>query len=95
MGPLDMRGLVGAAAIMGCLKFGVSGLVDLMLMTNCCCNFLLKDEDLLEDPDNCAFLHGLSMISHLADSRMTLADNRMSGFDHRQVLGSLHPAVRR
>ena len=27
--------------------------------------------------------------------KTTLADSRMSGVDHRQVLGSLHPAVRR
>ena len=29
---------------------------------------LLKDEDLLEAPDDCAFLHGLSMISYLPDA---------------------------
>ena len=50
MGPLDMRGLVGAATIMGCLKYGV-----------CFCGFyandqpqlqlLLKDADLPEVPD--------------------------------------------
>ena len=58
MGPLDMRGLVGAATIMGCLKYGAcfSGLDDqdepvLMLR--------LKDEDLLEAPDDSAFLRSL------------------------------------
>ena len=57
-GPLDMRGLVGAATIMGCLKCGAcfSGLDDqdepvLMLR--------LKDEDLLEAPDDSALLQSL------------------------------------
>ena len=49
-GPLDMRGLVGAATIMGCLKYGAcfSGLDaqdDSVLILR------LKDEDLLEAPD--------------------------------------------
>ena len=47
MGPLDMRGLVGAATIMGCLKYGAcfSGFDanDQPLL-----QLLLKDEDLLE-----------------------------------------------
>ena len=58
MGPLDMRGLVGAATIMGCLKYGAcfSGFdandqPQLQLR--------LKDEDLLEAPDDSAFLHSL------------------------------------
>ena len=58
MGPLDMRGLVGAATIMGCLKYGAcfSGFdandqPQLQLR--------LKDEDLLETPDDSAFLHSL------------------------------------
>ena len=58
MGPLDMRGLVGAATIMGCLKYGAcfSGLDaqdDLVLLLR------LKDEDLLEAPDDSAFLQSL------------------------------------
>ena len=58
MGPLDMRGLVGAATIMGCLKYGAcfSGLDDqddpVLLIR-------LKDEDLLEAPDDSAFLQSL------------------------------------
>ena len=56
MGPLDMRGLVGAATIMGCLKYGAcfSGLDadDQPLL-----QLLLKDEDLLEAPDDSAFDH--------------------------------------
>ena len=60
MGPLDMRGLVGAATIMGCLKYGTcfSGLDaqdDLVLI------FRLKDDDLLEGPDNSAFLQSLRL----------------------------------
>ena len=60
MGPLDMRGLVGAATIMGCLKYGAcfSGLDaqdDPVLILR------LKDEDLLEAPDDSAFLHSLRL----------------------------------
>ena len=62
MGPLDMRGLVGAATIMGCLKYGAcfSGLDDqddpVLLIR-------LKDEDLLEAPDDSAFLQSLRFSS--------------------------------
>ena len=60
MGPLDMRGLVGAATIMGCLKYGpcFSGLDaqddPVLILT-------FKDEDLLEAPDDSAFLHSLRL----------------------------------
>ena len=57
MGPLDMRGLVGAATIIGCLKYGAcfSGLDDQDRV------FLvrLKDDDLVEAPDDSAFLQSL------------------------------------
>ena len=62
MGPLDMRGLVGAATIMGCLKFGAcfSGLdaqdEPVLLLR-------LKDEDLLEAPDDSAFLQSCSRVN--------------------------------
>ena len=58
MGPLDMRGLVGAATIMGCLKYGASfsGLGD---QDDPVLLFRLKDEDLLEAPDDSAFLQSL------------------------------------
>ena len=61
MGPLDMRGLVGAATIMGCLKYGAcfSGLDeqdDPVLLIR------LKDEDLLEAPDDSAFLQSLRFL---------------------------------
>ena len=58
MGPLDMRGLVGAATIIGCLKYGASfcGQDDqddpVFLIP-------IKDEDLLEAPDDAAFLQSL------------------------------------
>ena len=60
MSPLDMRGLVGAATIMGCLKYGTcfSGLDaqdDSVLILR------LKDEDLLEAPDDSAFLQSLRL----------------------------------
>ena len=60
MGPLDMRGLVGAATIMGCLKYGAcfNGLDDqddpVLLF-----RLPVKDEDLLEAPDDSAFLQSL------------------------------------
>ena len=55
-----MRGLVGAATIMGCLKYGAcfSGLDaqdDPVLLLR------LKDEDLLEASDDSAFLHSLRL----------------------------------
>ena len=58
MGPLDMQGLVGAATIIGCLKYGASfsGLdeqEDLVFLIR------LKDDDLLESPDDSAFLQSL------------------------------------
>ena len=58
MGPLDMRGLVGAATIMGCLKYGASfsGFDD---QDDPVLLFRLKDEDLLEAPDDSAFLQSL------------------------------------
>ena len=58
MGPLDMRGLVGAATIMGCLKYGAcfSGLDD---QDDPVLLFRLKDEDLQEAPDDSAFLQSL------------------------------------
>ena len=58
MGPLDMRGLVGAATIIGCLKYGAcfSGQDDqddpVFLIG-------LKDEELLKPPDDSAFLQSL------------------------------------
>ena len=60
MSPLDMRGLVGAATIMGCLNYGAcfSGLNaqdDSVLILR------LKDEDLLEAPDASAFLQSLRL----------------------------------
>ena len=58
MGPLDMQGLVGAATIIGCLKYGASfsGLdeqEDPVFLIR------LKDDDLLESPDDSAFLQSL------------------------------------
>ena len=55
MGPLDMQGLVRAATIIGCLKYGASfsGLDD---QDDPAFLIRLKDEDLLESPDDSAFL---------------------------------------
>ena len=54
----DMRGLVGAATIIGCLKYGASfygqdDQDDLVFLIR------IKDEDLLEAPDDAAFLQSL------------------------------------
>ena len=61
MGPLDMQGLVGAATIIGCLKYGASfsGLdeqEDPVFLIR------LKDDDLLESPDDSAFLQSLRFL---------------------------------
>ena len=58
MGPLDMRGLVEASTIIGCLKYGAcfSGLDD---QDNPVFLVRLKDEDLVEAPDDLAFLQSL------------------------------------
>ena len=51
MGPLDMRGLAGAATIIGCLKYGAC--FDPVFLVR------LKDEDLVEALDDSAFLPSL------------------------------------
>ena len=58
MGPLDMRGLVGAATIIGCLKYGAcfSGQDE---QDDPVFLIRLKDENLLEAPDDSAFLQSL------------------------------------
>ena len=58
MGPLDMRGLVGAATIIGCLKYGAcfSGQDD---QDDPVFLIRLKDEELVEAPDDSAFLQSL------------------------------------
>ena len=54
MGPLDMRGLPGAAAVIGCLKYGagVCGVHD----SNQAAEVFLKDGSLNDGPDDEAFL---------------------------------------
>ena len=58
MGPLDMRGLVGAATIIGCLKYGAcfSGQDD---QDDPVFLIRLKDEELVEAVDDSAFLQSL------------------------------------
>eukprot|EP00434_Breviolum_minutum_P046313 symbB.v1.2.041809.t1/scaffold8669.1/size8008/1 len=58
MGPLDMQGLVGAATIIGCLKYGASfsGLDE---QKDSVFLIRLKDDNLLESPDDSAFLQSL------------------------------------
>ena len=91
MGPLDMRGLVGAATIMGCLKYGAcsSGLdaKDQPVL-----QLLLKDEDLLEAPDDSAFLQSLRISCSrvngvypplaLAEPPMVVTPNGPPSFPH-------------
>ena len=58
MGPLDMCGLVGAATIIGCLKYGAcfSGQNE---QDDPVFLIRLKDEELVEAPDDSAFLQSL------------------------------------
>ena len=64
MGPLDMRGLVGAATIIGCLKYGAcfSGLDD---QDDPVFLIRLKDEDLLKTPHNSACLQSLELVEFI------------------------------
>ena len=57
MGPLDMRGLPGAATVIGCLKYGagVCGVHD----SNQAAEVFLKDGSLNDGPDDDAFLQSL------------------------------------
>ena len=57
MGPLDMRGLLGAATVIGCLKYsaGVCG----VHVNNPSAEVFLKDESLNAGPDDSAFLQSL------------------------------------
>ena len=92
MGPLDMRGLVGAATIMGCLKFGAccSGLDanDQPLL-----QLLLKDEDLLQAPDDSAFLHSLRISCSRVNGvypPLALAEAFLTDDDHTPRVRRLH-----
>ena len=57
MGPLDMRGLMGAATVIGCLKHGagVCGVHE----ENRTVEMYLKENSIDEGPDDCAFLDSL------------------------------------
>ena len=57
MGPLDMRGLMGAATVIGCLKHGagVCGVHE----ENRTVEMYLKEIPIDEGPDDCAFLDSL------------------------------------
>ena len=57
MGPLDMRGLMGAATVIGCLKHGagVCGVRE----ENRTVEMYLKENSIDEGPDDCAFLDSL------------------------------------
>ena len=89
MGPLDMRGLVGAATIMGCLKYGAcfSGLdADDQPL-------LLKDEDLLEAPHDSAFLHSLRISCSRVNGvypPLALAEAFLTDDDHTPRVRRLH-----
>ena len=57
MGPLDMRGLMGAATVIGCLKYGagVCGVHD----DKPSAEVYLKEKSIDAGPDDCAFLDSL------------------------------------
>ena len=57
MGPLDMRGLLGAATVIGCLKYGAG--VCGVHVNNPSAEVFLKDGSLNAGPDDCAFLQSL------------------------------------
>ena len=57
MGPLDMRGLLGAATVIGCLKYGAG--VCGVHVSNPSAEVFLKDGSLNEGPDDEAFLLSL------------------------------------
>ena len=57
MGPLDMRGLPGAATVIGCLKYGVG--VCGVHVSNQAAEVFLKDGSLNDGPDDEAFLQSL------------------------------------
>ncbi len=63
MGPLDMRGLMGAATVMGCLKHGagVCGVHE----DNRVVEVFLKENSIDEGPDDSAFLDSLRGLSTL------------------------------
>ena len=57
MGPLDMRGLLGAATVIGCLKYGAG--VCGVHVSNPSAEVFLKDGSLNAGPDDEAFLQSL------------------------------------
>ena len=57
MGPLDMRGLPGAATVIGCLKYGAG--VCGVHVSNQAAEVFLKDGSLNDGPDDEAFLQSL------------------------------------
>ena len=57
MGPLDMRGLLGAATVIGCLKYGAG--VCGVHVSNQAAEVFLKDGSLNDGPDDEAFLLSL------------------------------------
>ena len=57
MGPLDMRGLLGAATVIGCLKYGAG--VCGVHVNNPSAEVFLKDASLGAGPDDSAFLQSL------------------------------------
>ena len=57
MGPLDMRGLPGAATVIGCLKYGAGGCG--VHDSNQAAEVFLKDGSLNDGPDDDAFLQSL------------------------------------
>ena len=57
MGPLDMRGLLGAATVIGCLKYG-AGLCG-MNARNRTVEMYLREASIDDGPDDCSFLDSL------------------------------------
>ena len=95
MGPLDMQGLVGAATIIGCLRYGASfsGLdeqEDPVFLIR------LKDDDLLESPDDSAFLQSLRYSCARVNGvypPLALVEAYITEEDNAPKVRRLHPIV--
>ena len=72
MGPLDMRGLLGAATVIGCLKYGAG--VCGVHVSNQAAEVFLKDGSLNDGPDDEAFLQSLRRSLKTARGAVALAE---------------------
>ena len=86
MGPLDMRGLLGAATVIGCLKYGAG--VCGVHVSNQAAEVFLKDGSLNDGPDGEAFL--LSLRRSLKTARGAYPPDFMNCRLSHDLAGSLN-----